>query len=354
MTLAVFLPNWVGDLAMATPTLRALRRHQGPAARIVGLVRPGLAEVLAGTPWIDDFIYFDPPSSDPALRTRAVIARLRAERCQAALLLTNSWRTALVAWAARIERRIGYARAGRGWLLTERLHAPRRGWRYVPTSAVDYYLELARAWGCRSLDAGLELATTPDDERAADAVWAAQGWSAETRVVALNNSGAFGAAKLWPLEHCAEVARELTTRQGVGVLVLCGPQERESARSIVARADHPGVASLAESTPSIGLTKACLRRSRLLITTDSGPRHFGTAFDVPVITLFGPTHQAWSETRHPWAVALQEEVPCGPCQRRVCPLGHHRCMRDLRPRRVLAAAEAVLDKPQSGQRRPAA
>lgn len=354
MTLAVFLPNWVGDLAMATPTLRALRRQQGSGARIVGVVRSGLADVLAGTDWIDDLILYDPRSSEPPRRTRDVIARLRAERCQAALLLTNSWRTALVAWAARIERRIGYARGGRGWLLTQRLHAPRRGWRYVPTPAVDYYLELARAWGCRSLDPRLELATTPDDERAADAVWAAQGWTAETRVVALNNSGAFGAAKLWPLDYCAEVARELAARHGVGVLLLCGPQERESARRIAAQAGCPGVASLAESTPSIGLTKACIRRSSLLITTDSGPRHLGTAFDVPVITLFGPTHQAWSETRHPRAVALQEQVPCGPCQRRVCPMGHHRCMRDLRPPRVLAAAAACLDESRTGRRRPAA
>ena len=90
-----------------------------------------------------------------------------------------------------------------------------------------------------------------------------------------------------------------------------------------------------------------MRRAELLVTTDSGPRHFAAAFNRPVVTLFGPTHIAWTETHHPLAVHLRKEVPCGPCQRRVCPLDH-RCMRELTPAEVFAAALSVLD------RRPAA
>jgi heptosyltransferase-2 len=104
---------------------------------------------------------------------------------------------------------------------------------------------------------------------------------------------------------------------------------------------HPAVHSLADHPLSLGLSKACIRRCDLLITTDSGPRHFGTAFDRPVLTLFGPTHIAWTETYHAKAVHLQKQVPCGPCQQRVCPLDH-RCMKELMPAEVLAAAEALL------------
>jgi heptosyltransferase-2 len=89
------------------------------------------------------------------------------------------------------------------------------------------------------------------------------------------------------------------------------------------------------------LTKACVRRCHLLITTDSGPRHFAAAFNRPVVTLFGPTHIAWTETYQPSAIHLQRSVPCGPCQRRVCPLDH-RCMTELRPEFVLAAATRLL------------
>jgi heptosyltransferase-2 len=92
------------------------------------------------------------------------------------------------------------------------------------------------------------------------------------------------------------------------------------------------------------LTKACIRRSALLVTTDSGPRHFAAAFDVPVITLFGPTHIAWTRTYHPKAIHLLHPVPCGPCQRPTCPLGHHRCMRELDPDAVFAAARRLLPR----------
>src|SRR6202011_5615020 len=101
--------------------------------------------------------------------------------------------------------------------------------------------------------------------------------------------------------------------------------------------ERPNVVSLADHELSIGLTKACVRRADLLVTTDSGPRHFAAAFDRPVVTLFGPTHIAWTETYHPKAVHLQEPVPCGPCQLRVCPLDH-RCMNQLTPWKVYAAA----------------
>src|SRR6202011_2472421 len=103
--------------------------------------------------------------------------------------------------------------------------------------------------------------------------------------------------------------------------------------------ERPNVVSLADHELSIGLTKACVRRADLLITTDSGPRHFAAAFHRPVVTLFGPTHVAWTETYYPLALHLQKEVECGPCQRRVCPLGHHRCMRELTPAEVFAAVQ---------------
>jgi heptosyltransferase-2 len=86
-----------------------------------------------------------------------------------------------------------------------------------------------------------------------------------------------------------------------------------------------------------------VRRADLLVTTDSGPRHFAAAFDRPVVTLFGPTHIAWTETYHLRAVHLQKPVDCGPCQRRVCPLGHHRCMTELSPMEVHEAAARLLD-----------
>ena len=90
-----------------------------------------------------------------------------------------------------------------------------------------------------------------------------------------------------------------------------------------------------------------MERSALLVTTDSGPRHFAAAFGVPVVSLFGPTHIAWTRTHHPSAIHLQQPVPCGPCQRPVCPEGHHRCMTELTPSAVFAAASRLLGRSSS-------
>lgn len=342
MKVVVFLPNLIGDTVMATPTLRALRCSL-PEAKITGVVRPSVAPTLDGNPWLDATIRLDHRSGDRGQRARAVVGRLRSERPDVALLLPNSFRSALVAWRGNCRRRVGYARGGRGLLLTDRLVPPRdeRG-RYVPVPAVEYYLRIAEAIGCRADSTRLELFTTVEDESAADAAWAALGIAPGAAVVTLNTGGAFGPAKSWPVPYFRELARRLATERDVTCLVLCGPAERDVARRIADGARHPRVVSLADQRLSIGLSKACVRRSRLLVTTDSGPRHFAAAFGVPVVTLFGPTHIAWTRTYHPHAVHLQQPVPCGPCQKGVCPLGHHRCMTELHPDRVFAAAVGRL------------
>ncbi len=333
-TIALFLPNWVGDVVMATPAVRAVRRHF-PAARLLAVCKPYVADTIAGSPWFDDVIVYDGLLS--------VAARLRRERADAAALFPNSLRPALAARLAGCRTVVGFARYFRDPLLTRRLYPARdRRGRPRPAAAIDSYNRVARLLGTPDPGHRMELFTTSADESAADAVWSRLGLRRFREVVGLNPGGAFGSAKHWPTSYFAELARDLADRRGAGVLVLCGPSERETAHRIAAEANRPAVASLGDSPLSLGLTKAAVRRLALLVTTDSGPRHFAAAFGVPVVTLFGPTHVAWTETYFPKAVHLQKPVPCGPCQQRVCPLGHHRCMTELLPTEVFAAADRLL------------
>lgn len=341
MNIAVFLPNWVGDVVMATPALRALRRRFA-GAHMVGVARPYVADVLAGTHFLDEQLFYDPRCRERALGSWSLVRRLRSRNPDLAVLLTNSLRTGLLAWASGARRRVGFARYGRGPLLTDKLYHRREDNRYVPSPVLDDYLRLTAAAGCDVESPRLELATTFDDERAVQSVWRRLALPDGQRVIVFNSGGAFGAAKLWPTEYFAELARRVAGELGFHVLVLCGPGERSVAAAITAQAGHPQVKSLAEEPLSIGLTKACVRRSRLMVTTDSGPRHFAAAFDVPVVTLFGPTHIAWSENHYSRAIHLQEDVPCGPCQQRRCPLRHHYCMRELTVERVFATVAAQL------------
>lgn len=349
MKIAVFLPNWVGDVVMATPTLRALRQHLGQSGRLIGVLRPHAAGVLDGTSWLDEQLIYDPRSPDLSQRGWSLARRLRRERVDLALVLPNSWRTALLAWAGGAKERLGYQRGGRGWLLTTALSPPRSAGRPAPISALDYYLELAYAAGCAKASRQVELATLPADERAADEVWSKLQLPSGREVVVLNSGGAFGAAKLWPTPYFATLARRLAVEEGRHVLVLSGPQERAIAAEIVYTAAHPRVQSLADETLGIGLSKACVRRAAAMVTTDSGPRHFAAAFGVPVVTLFGPTHIGLSENYHPQAIHLQHKLDCVPCQRRVCPLKHHRCMRDLSVDEVYRAVRQLLPSPAAVQ-----
>jgi heptosyltransferase-2 len=340
MNIAVFWPNWVGDAVMATPAVRALFDHF-PAARFVNVLKPYVAGVLEGSPWFGEPIFLD-RRGPWSRRWPAVAWRLRRHSVDLAVLFPNTLRSALASWLGKCRRRVGFARRGRGFLLTDRLQ-PRldAGGRRLPSPIIDDYNRLAETVGCPSPGYRLELFSTPRDEEQAEAVWRRFGFYCHPEVVCLNPGAAFGSAKHWPAESFAALARNMADQRDSGVLVLCGPAEQDLAREIAVRTDRPGVFALADFPLSLGLTKACVRRSDLLITTDSGPRHFAAAFEVPVITLFGPTHIAWTETYYPRAVHLQKKVECGPCQRRTCPLDH-RCMKLLTPAEVFREAVEIL------------
>jgi heptosyltransferase-2 len=359
MNVAVFVPGWVGDAVMATPALRGLRRHHA-GAHFIAVGKPYVADVFAGGDWFDEYV-----ATGRGSRSHGVLAaarRLRQRGIDLAVLFPNSFRTALIAWLGRCRRRVGFARYTRSLLLTDVLEPVRdaRG-RRVPHPALDDYNRLAVAAGCPPPGRRMELFTTPADEAAAEEVWRRAGFLSCPEVVCLNAGAAFGAAKHWPSTYFAELAGRLADERGSGVLVLCGPADRAHATEIAGRAGRPAVRALGEFTAagdpqsprlSLGLTKACVRQADLLVTTDSGPRHFAAAFGRPVVTLFGPTHIAWTETYYPLAVHLQKQVPCGPCQRRVCPLDH-RCMRELTPEEVFRSADALLRRRPPHPARPA-
>lgn len=330
MNIAVLLPNWVGDLAMATPTLRALRQHF-PQANISGICRPYLAGVLEGTNWLDELLLWDHRDRWGWSRAIGFWRQVRQRRLDVMVLLRNTLASALAARLSGAKRIVGYARRGRSWLLTDVLQPPRDGAKLKPISAVDYYLQTAYVLGAPAQPRYLELATLPADEAAADCVWRDLDLPPH-EVVILNTGGAFGGSKRWPHEHAAELARRIAAELGHAVLINCGPSERDDACQTADLANHRQVKSLAGYSPkelSFGLTKAVLKRARLVVTTDSGPRHLASALGTPTITLFGPIDPAWSVNYEPGAVHLRLPLDCSPCGKKVCPLAHQRCMRDM-------------------------
>lgn len=328
--IGVFLPRWLGDFVMATPALRAIRAHYGSQAWIVGIMPPYQKDVLTGTGWLDEQWYFDPRGKWPLGSHLRIWHKLFAAKFDVVFLMPNSPRSAILTWFGRAKRRIGYARYGRGPLLTDPIRLPNPRGRTADRPMVDYYLRLAEAAGCPPGSPRLELATTPRDERTADRVFQQLGLPADGRLITFNSSGAYGAAKLWPAGHFAALARRIVDELDHHVLVMCGPNEQATAGQITALAARPQVVSMRGQPLDIGTAKACIRRSRLMISTDSGPRHLAAALGKAVITLYGPMLPVWG--RNPTVDAIDlylKDLECIGCHQRVCPYKHHKCMQDL-------------------------
>jgi heptosyltransferase-2 len=304
------MPSWVGDAVMATPTLRLVRRSF-PGAFIGAMVRPGIDALLSGSAFIDE-LHVEHVTG--VMGPKRTAAKIRARRYDAAVLLTNSFSTALATRLAGIPRRVGYDRDGRGLLLTDRLQARKRrdtppfdrsatnpsAWAPVP--ACDYYWGLGArllemcgfpAPGAESMGA-MELSTTEADERAALEVLSRAGVDPESRFAVLNPGGN-NPAKRWPAERFAAVADHLWRAHGVRSLVNGSPGEAELVGSIIAAC---GQDTNAVAMSGLGVTlsslKGIVRRARVMVTNDTGPRHIAAAFGVPVVSLFGPTDPRWT------------------------------------------------------------
>ncbi|MGE3880175.1 MAG: lipopolysaccharide heptosyltransferase II [Planctomycetota bacterium] len=338
-------PNWVGDLVMATAAFARMRRAW-PDAELTVALRPYLRDLVAGAPWFDRIV--EAPKSRGWKLFWEQVGRTRAGAYDLAVVLPNSFETALIPFLARVPERVGY-RQGRPGLLTRgpravsarpfwRRHGPRR----VPEPMPQYYSRLLDSLGVPSADDRPRLCVAP---AAAESVqrWLVAKVPGTGPLVLMTAGASFGASKLWPPEHFAAVARALVAKRGARVVVLAGPAEVELAKSI-ADAAGDGVVAAADPVLRLAELAAICSRADLMVTTDTGPRHVAVAFDVPTICLMGPTDSRYTDYALERQVVIQRrELECVPCQRKVCPLGHHDCMRGILPERVLAAAEQQLD-----------
>lgn len=337
--LLVVLPNWVGDVALATPTLRAIREHYS-SAHIGYLMRPYVRDVLGPCNWCDETFFWGQSKSkagkqDAFLR---LARKLRQSKFEVAVLLTNSFRSALISRLAKIPHRVGYTRDGRSLLLTVKMLPDRIKGKYVPMPMVKYYGALGRYLGCAVDEDRLELAVRPEDQAAADSLLAWHQIQPDQPLAVINPGAAFGSAKCWLPERFAEVADQLHKQAGLRSFVVYGPGEEQIAGRIAqfARADSVVVPT---QMISLGVLKGIMQRCQVLVTNDTGPRHIARAFGKPVVTIFGSTDPQWTDMNYPQERKVMVQVPCGPCMLKRCPLDH-RCMQLVTADMV---AGAVMD-----------
>lgn len=329
-------PNWVGDLVMATPALRALRAGF-PHARICVAVREGLEPLLEGSPRIDEIVILRNDRKGPSARLREAAA-LRSRRFDLGLALPDSFSAALFLRMAGVRHAVGYARDGRRFLLHRAVSLPGEAKGRPMLAREHHVLGLVEAIGVRSLGTSLELFVTPAESRAVERLLRERGVEAGARLAVLAPGASYGDSKRWPVGRFAAVG-DLLARAGATVLWVGSPSEAPLLRQAMAAMQSPSHALGSEL--GLGGLKALLERSRLLVCNDAGARHVAVAFGTPCVMMIGPTSLAKTSENLERVRVLAADVECRPCYLRTCPIDH-RCMTRIEIERVAAAALPAL------------
>jgi heptosyltransferase-2 len=339
--------NWVGDAVMCIPALEAIRARW-PAAHLVILARPWVAGIYRGQGLADQILSFDHRGLHRGIFGVERLAReLRALEFDAALLLQNAFEAAWIAARAGIPERIGYARDGRGWLLTQAIPVPRPG--EVPAHETFYYLELLRragwlppgtqAFANVSKVPPIRLRVEPAQAESAETFLRSAGVRDGALRIAVAPGAAYGSAKCWPVERYAALADRLVAACDADVILFGSAGERDVVGGIAARMQHRAI-NLAGQTP-IGDLPALFSRCRLFLGNDSGAMHVAAAVGLPVVAVFGPTDPQGTRPAAAQLALVQEKVSCSPCFLRHCPVDH-RCMTRVSVDQVYEATQACL------------
>ena len=327
-------PNWLGDLLIGTAFIQAvLQRFPGIP---VDVIVPRAFQVLP-LPHRGRLLPFDRTTDSPGRMGR----RLRGQGYSHFFVLPPSLSSAWMAFRSGVPHRIGYRGQLRGWLLR-----PALAHRFPPRSVhlSREYLGLLGPWmdlDGDDIDGAEPSAHLPLPpgwvEHHLPAALAEIGAQGESYVV-LVPGAEYGPARQWPVEHYRETAAALH-RAGRRVVVDGLEKHRSMGDAIVAGLD--GALNLCGETGVEALV-ALISRAGLVISNDSGAMHMAAALQRPQIALFGSTNPAWSAPLNSKAHVFTRNEHCSPCYARSCPLGHHRCLRELAPGPVIEKALTLL------------
>ena len=328
MRIFVVAPSWIGDTIMAQPLFQRLGQ-QHSNLEIDVLAPPWVAPLLARMPEVTRVI--DSPFRHGGLdwpTRRRTGEQLRSEFYDQAIVLPNSWKSALVPFYAKIRKRTGYRGEFRYGLLND-IHTLDTA---KHPQLVQRYAALAGPLDGSKLEARLQ--STHAQQAAA---LSAHGLAADAQPVIFCPGAEYGPAKRWPAAGYAAFGRRLA-EQGIAVVLIGAGADRapiaEVARQLPSAVDLCGRTDL-------GQVAALARRAAGAVGNDSGLMHVAAALQRPQVALYGFSSPGYTPPMNDKAKIVSLGVECSPCFERVCPLGHFKCMKDMSPASVARAAEEV-------------
>ena len=334
--LLIWLPSPLGDAIMATPALRAFRLRYNEA-KITFLAPEFTRQILSPSPFCDDWI-----ALPKGFWKTANI--LKPHKFDAVILLKNSFSSALMVRLAGVRQRIGYARDGRSFLLTDKIEPLRtQTGGFKPAPMTEYYLKIAEYLGAPVDNQKTELSVTAESVKAVQEKLPGMK-NGNGPLVILVPGGAFGPSKLWPTERYAKLADKLHEKYQATVLLSVAPipEEIQIAEKIIRQASS-NVTHLGNTPLSGGELKALFSLANVVITNDTGPRHIAIALGKNVVSLFGPNNPQWTQTGHDKEIQIVGKAPCVPCDRPQCSMERHLCMESITVNKVLHAAGQFLE-----------
>jgi heptosyltransferase II len=329
--------NWLGDLVMSLPAMRAVRRAF-PEAQVAILVKQELAGFFDGESWIDEMIPYSVASGLGGLSDRLkIVGEVRSRRFDLAVLMPNSFESALWATAAGIPRRAGYALDARGAMLTHKSTPPHDA---LEGHQVLYWLAMLRETLGIAGDAA-DFAISP----AAKHLATMREWLAthrrrpEAPLIAIAPAAAYGPAKEWPAAKFAAVVDALAEKPGAECVLIGAPSERAKCEEVASLSRRDVVVSAGET--SIGELIALLSISSAFLGNDSGCMHLAGALGIPTVAIFGSTNPLRTGPAKANSRVIWHHLECSPCLARTCRFGHYNCLREVEPKEALEALSAL-------------
>lgn len=327
-------PAWVGDMVMAQCLFKLLKQRD--PHRVIDVLGPAWSLPLtARMPEISSSIVIPTTHGELGLRKRYNLGKqLRLNHYDQAIVLPNSFKSALALWWANIPRRTGWRGEMRYFVLNDIRHL----------NKTQYPLMIERFMAL-----GLEPGETlPSDYPVPElhisqpsqltALKNHQLIYPEKPVLALCPGAEFGPAKQWPEEYYADIANA-KLNEGWHVWIFGSPKDNAGAERIKQATQQRAINLAGKTTLEEAIDLLAL--ATVIVSNDSGLMHIGAALQKPLVAVYGPTSASFTPPLHKKAKILTLQLECQPCFQRTCPLQHHRCMRELNPAMVLNAMSAL-------------
>jgi len=318
-------PSWIGDAVLSHSLLIRLKQLD-PSGAIDVLAPPWVLPVYRRMPEVAEAIAFAFGHGELKLGERRRFAKTLPQYARA-VVLPNSWKSALVPFHAGVPVRTGYRGEMRYGLLNDLRHLDAAALPRI----VDRYAALAEPRGA-PLNRPVAEPRLRVDEAARRVTAAKLGLELSKPVVVLAPGAEYGPAKRWPARHFAELAALLASR-GFQAWLIGSPKDAQITAEVARLARSPVVDLAGRTTLDEAID--VLSFAAHVVTNDSGLMHVAAALDRPTAAIFGSSSPEFTPPLSAHARVISLKLSCSPCFKRVCPLGHTNCLVTLEPGKVL-------------------